>query len=159
MKEISCSIKVEREKTRHISGFGPRYLAGILAYAHPKRFASLRKFLFYCGYTQASKKLKKYNRKIKPIMYLLVRQVIMRKDTKYYSLYLIFKQHLSQKHPSESKKVIDMMARNRLATYLLKETYELFGAENREVLHFSSTFTEERSPTKIHSRPVCLNSS
>jgi hypothetical protein len=149
MKEIGNIIKIEREKTRHIKGFGPRYLAGILAYAHPTRFSSLRKFLFYCGYTEASRKLKKYNRRIKPIMHLLTTQVIMHKDTKYYSLYLKFKEQLSQRYPNKSKKPIDIMARNRLATYLLKAIYELFRAENREVLHFSQLSIEGKvySPT------------
>lgn len=130
MKEICSIVKVERNKVRHIKGFGPRYIAGILAYAHPQRFTSLRKFLFYCGYTQASRKLKKYNRRIKPIMHLLTRQVIMNKDEKYYQVYLKVKDDMRQRHPNKGKGGIDQMARNRLGTYLLKEIYELFRVEN-----------------------------
>jgi len=130
MREIESIVKPERLKIRYIKGFGSRYLAGILAYAHPKRFSSLRKFLFYCGYTEASRKLKKYNRKIKPIIYELNKQVIMNKDKKFYPLYIKFKSDLRQKHPNKNKKAIDQMARNRLGTYLLKEVYELFRVDN-----------------------------
>lgn len=130
MKQIENTVRPERQRTKHIKGFGARYLAGILAYAHPKRFPSLRKFLFYCGYTQASQKLKRYNRKIKPIVYELSRQVIMNKDKKYYPLYIKFKNDLRQKHPNKNKKAIDQMSRNRLGTYLLKEVYGLFRVDN-----------------------------
>jgi hypothetical protein len=129
-KEIVNMIKAEKQKVRHIKGFGSTYLAGILAYAHPNRFASQRKFLFYCGFTEASRKLKKYNRRIKPIMHELTKQIFMHKDQKYYPLYLKFKEDLRQMFPNKSKKAIDMMARNRMGTYLLKETYQIFRVEN-----------------------------
>ena len=96
-KKLSILVKDELPKVDHIKGIGPRYLAGILAYAHPSRFPSLRKFLFYCGYTQASRTNKNYNRRIKPIMRLLAESVIMHKDTKYYPLYHKVKEELSQK--------------------------------------------------------------
>jgi len=139
MKQIENTVRPDRQRTKHIKGFGNRYLAGILAYAHPNKFSSLRKFLFYCGYTQASRKLKRYNRKIKPIVHELVRHVIMCKDEQYYPFYLKVKEDLRQRHPERCKKGIDEMARNRIGTYLLKEVYELFRVENREVIRDSST--------------------
>jgi hypothetical protein len=128
-KQLHILMKTQLPKVKHIKGFGPRYLAGILAYAHPNRFPSLRKFLFYCGYTQASRKLKRYNRRIRPIIYRLTRQVIMQKDKEYYPLYLKIKDDLGQCFVLRTKKAIDMMARNRIGTYLLKEVYRLFRVE------------------------------
>ncbi len=132
-KELKVLMKDELPKVKHIKGFGVISLAGILAYAHPNRFPSKRKFLFYCGYTQASRKLKRYSRRIKPIMHELSKETIIYKDAKYYPLYIKFKEDLSKRYPERSKKAIDVIARNRIATYLLKEIYELFRVENREV--------------------------
>lgn len=142
-KELIILVKSELPKVEHIKGIGPRYLAGILAYAHPSRFASLRKFLFYCGYTEASTKLKKYNRRIKPIIHQLTRGVIMCKNKKYYPLYLKIKEDLSRRYPDRCKKIIDVMARNRVGTYLLKEIYEVFRGRKSRGLIFSSTSTTE----------------
>jgi len=132
-KQLQILMKNELLKVKHIKGIGAISLAGILAYAHPSRFPSLRKFLFYCGYPQASKEEKTYCRRIKPIMYNLVGSIIKAKEPKYYNLYLKFKTELNHKCPDKPKKTIDMTARNRTATYLLKEIYELFRVENREV--------------------------
>ena len=123
LEDVEEMIKEELKKVKHIKGVGVRYLAGILAYAHPNRFPSLRKFLFYCGYTEASNKLKKYSRRIKPIINQAVKNLIMHKDKKYYSLYLKFKQDLGNHYK----------AINRVGTYLLKEIYLIFNAESGEV--------------------------
>jgi len=129
-KELKILTKKERRKIKHImhiKGLGSRYLAGILAYAHPSRFPGQRKFLFYCGYTQASGKLKKYNRRIKPIMYNLVGSIIKAKDPKYYGLYLKFKEDAKTRNPNKPKIAIHRIAINRTATFFLKEIYELLG--------------------------------
>jgi hypothetical protein len=132
-KELQVLMKDELPKVKHIKGLGSRYLAGILAYAHPDRFSSQRKFLFYCGYTQASRIRKNYCRRIKPIMYNLVESVIMAKDPKYYTLYLKFKEDAKIRNPDKPKMAIHRIAVNRTATFLLKEIYELFRVENRVV--------------------------
>jgi len=155
-QEIKRLVRTERQKIKHIKGFGSITLAGILAYAHPHRFTSLRKFLFYCGYTQASCHLKRYSRKIKPIIYQATRFIIMNKDAKYYPFYLKVKDNLRQRDPNNTKKGIDAMARNRLGTYLLKEVYELFRVENREVFTIFSTSTYGRSFQEINSRSTYL---
>ena len=119
--ELRELVQAELPKVKHIKGFGPRYLAGILAYAHPARFSSLRKFLFYCGFTQASKEKKTYCRRIKPLMYNLVCQIIKARDTKYYSLYLKLKEDVKVKFQNKPKIAIHKIAINRplLSTYLL----------------------------------------
>ena len=128
-KELREFVQIELPKVKHIKGFGPRYLAGILAYANPSRFPSLRKFLFYCGYKQASRKKKRYCRRIKPIMYELVGQIMKHKDPKYYPLYLKFKAEAKFKFQNKPKIKHHMIAINRTATFMLKEIYQIFGGK------------------------------
>lgn len=128
-KELAALVKSELPKVKHIKGFGPCYLAGILAYAHPSRFPSLHKFLFYCGYTMVSRETKKYCRRIKPIMYNLVGSAIKAKDPKYYALYLKLKEDAKTKYPAKSKMKYHMIAINRTATFILKEVYQIWRAE------------------------------
>ena len=130
-RELEILIKNELPKVDHIQGFGVISLSGILAYAHPNRFFSLRKFLFYCGYKQSSRELKHYNHKIKPIMYNLVQSIIVWKDPKYYPLYLKMKEDTKIRHPEKCKcKIaIHRMAANRTATFLLKEVYQIWSVK------------------------------
>lgn len=106
-----------------IKGVGIRFLAGILAYAHPQRFSSKKKFLHYCGYTNSSHITNKYSRKVHSLGYLIARRVIMAKDGKYYPLYQKIKTKLSLKNPTYSKGKIDGMARNRVGTAIFSEIY------------------------------------
>jgi hypothetical protein len=135
-KELTLLVKDDLAKI-HIKGLGPRYLAGILAYAHPSRFPSQRKFLFYCGYTQASRINKHYCRRIKPIMYNLVGNIIKAKDPKYYMFYLKFKEDARIRNGNKSKMALHRIAINRTATFVLKEIYKIFRVDNR-VLFCSS---------------------
>lgn len=140
IKEITTLLGDDLKKVKHIKGFGPRYLAGILAYAHPSRFSSQRKFLFYCGYTQASRELKHYNRKIKPIIYQVIKNTIMKKDDMYYNMYISFKEHYKQKFPERHKMKWHMLAINRTATFLLKEVYFIWGHDKlRSACSFNNT--------------------
>jgi hypothetical protein len=126
MRDVRNMLKDELGKVSHIKGFHARYLAGILAYAHPNRFPSLRKFLVYCGYKQSAKITGRYNRKVCSLVNQLAKSVIICKDEKYYPLYLKIKQDLVNRYPNYSKKKIDAMAKNRVGTFLLKEIYNLF---------------------------------
>lgn len=130
MKEIKEMIKEDLKKVEHIKGLGVRYLAGILAYAHPNRFPSLRKFLFYCGFKQSSRILKKYNHRIPSLVHRIVVKLIMNKDSKYYPLYKQIKKQLAKKNPDYTKAKINGVCMNRVGTLLLKELYGLF---NRKV--------------------------
>lgn len=137
--QIQNLIKNDLAKVSHIKGLGVIGLGGILAYAHPSRFPSLRKFLFYCGYTKASHTLKRkhpsgksnyyYNRRIPPIMFNVVQGLIKAKNPKYYSLYLKFKLNLKLKNPTKPKIAIHRMAINRTATFLLKEIYSIWSGK------------------------------
>jgi len=129
MKEITIILGSEIKKVNHIKGFGPRCLAGILAYAHPSRFPSLRKYLFYCGYTEASRKNKCYRHSVKGIMFLLVGNLMKQKDKHYYPMYLEFKEKLRVKFPTKPKMAIHMIAINRTATFILKEVYQIWRVE------------------------------
>jgi len=128
-KELKFLVKDDLKKI-HIQGLNVVGLSGILAYAHPSRFKSLRKFLFYCGYKQSSRELKHYCRKIKPIMYILVRDIIMNKDEKYYPLYL--KKDAKIRQPEKSKMAIHRIAMNRVATFVLKEVYNIWGGVDKK---------------------------
>jgi hypothetical protein len=126
MGDVRNMLRNEVNEVSHIKGFHTRYLAGILAYAHPNRFPSLRKFLVYCGYKQSAKITGRYNRKVCSLVNQLARSVIIYKDEKYYPLYLKIKQDLAKRYPNYSKTKIDAMAKNRVGTFLLKEIYSLF---------------------------------
>jgi len=138
--KMTKMIKTEIDQISHIKGVGPVTLAGILAHAHPNRFPSLRKFLFYCGYTNASRTLKKvhpsgksnlhYNRKIPPIMFNSCLSIIKAKDTKYYPLYLKLKEDMKLKYPDI--KSTHYVAINRLSTIVLKEIYSIFHGVERK---------------------------
>jgi len=145
-KELVVLLGNELQKVKHIKGFGIISLAGILAYAHPSRFPSLRKFLFYCGYTMASRKLKNYNRKIKPIMYSLITSLTRNKDLKYYQLYLNFKKYDEEKTPNVTKMHHHMVAMNKVATQVLKEVYKIWQPNLHERL---------RSERNINSNDNC----
>jgi transposase len=126
VKQINELVKSNAEKTQHLKGVGGLLLAKLLAYAHPKRFPSLRKFLAYCGYKQSSAETGRYNRKAKKTVKLMVDTLIMNKDDFYYPLYELIRCDLEKKHPEYPRHKIDGMTRNRVGTFLLKELYRLF---------------------------------
>lgn len=126
MEVVKSIIKSDLEKVKHIKGLGVRYLGGLLAYAHPKRFPSLRRFLSYCGYKGNWKVTQKYSRKVKSLVHQIVVQMIMHKDKEYYTLYLKIKQDLSKKFPNYRKGKIDGMTKNRVGTFFLKEFWCTF---------------------------------
>ena len=123
MKEVKVMIKDELKKVKHIKGLGPRYLAGLLAYAHPKRFQNIGRYLYYCGYTKASKLTKKYSRKVSGLVYQIVESLIRQKDERYYPLYVKIKSEQLSDFPKAKRHRIAM---NRVGTLFLKEFYKIF---------------------------------
>lgn len=154
LKDIKSMIKDDLKKVDYIKGLGLRLLAGLLAYADPKRFPSLRKFLHYCGHKKSSKITKKYSRKVNSIVYQIVTGTIMHKDTKYYPLYRKIKENLSERNPQFRKAKIDGMAKNRTGTFLLKEIYTIFGCRNSERTDrlINSVSKEPRTGLRFNSR-------
>ena len=126
LKEILVLIRDDLKKVKHIKGVGVRYLAGLLAYAHPERFSNLHKFLHYCGRKGSSRISKKYNHKVSSLVHQMTTEAVIHKDQKYYPLYKKIKEDLKTKHPTYSKIKIHSMALNRIGTFLLKEIYSLF---------------------------------
>lgn len=126
LSEARLIISDELGKVKHIKGLGIRYLSGILAYAHPRKFSSLSKFLAYCGYKNSVKISKKYNRTVKSFVSRVVILVVIKKDKRYYPLYKKIKSNLKKRHPTYTKGKVDGMSKNRVATFLLKEIYQLF---------------------------------
>lgn len=126
---LRLKMAPELSKVEHIEGLGAIGLSTILAYAHPERFPSQRKFLYYCGFTQASRVNKKYNRRIKPALFIMVLKIIQNKDPKYYPLYLKLKTDAATKKPDATKGYINAIAFNRTATFLLKEIYSIWRVE------------------------------
>ena len=127
--EIKQIIKSEGKKILELKCISGILLAKLLAYAHPKRFPSLRKFLHYCGFKKSARITNRYSRKAKTTVWLMVRMLIMTKNEVYYPLYLRIKQKLSQRFPNYSKRRIDGMARLRVGVFLLKYLYEVFSEE------------------------------
>jgi len=123
-KQIAEMIASERQKIQIDKGLRDILLARILAFAHPSRFSSCRKFLHYCGYTQSARISKKYRRDVHAAGYQIVCYLIMEKDSKYYPLYIDIKRQFSMRHSNYSKLRIDGMVRNRLGTLVLKDIYK-----------------------------------
>lgn len=123
MKEVKQMVIEDLKKVKHIKGLGVRYLAGLLAYANPKRFRTLHRYLLYCGYKGA---YRKFNRTVKSIVYQIVVQLIMHKDGHYYPLYLKIKEDIRKRFPKYRKIKIDRISKNRLGTFFLKEFYRIF---------------------------------
>lgn len=125
LMEVKPLLKDDLEKVSDINGLGLRFLAGLLAVAHPKRFSTLSRYLAYCGYKESSwlKGKGKYNRDAKTIAWQITKSIILHKDPRFYSLYLKLKQDLRTRYPNYSKAQIHGMAINRTSTFLLKELY------------------------------------
>lgn len=132
LKKVKPLLKDELKKVEDIHGVGPTLLAGLLATAHPKRFSTLSKYLGYCGYKGSSWQngKGKYNRVAKSLAWQMTRCVIMHKDSRFYPLYLKIKEDLRKKNPDYAKCKIHGMAKNRVATFILKELYSRFSQEN-----------------------------
>jgi len=137
------SLLSKELKIIDIKGFGPTNLACILTFAHPNKFPSLRKYLFYCGYTSRNKLTVNYCHRIKPTMYLILDGIMRKKDPKYYPIYIKIKNEWLAKFEDENfvksfqeahskskiykkfpkKLIADGLARNRVSTLILKEVY------------------------------------
>jgi hypothetical protein len=123
LEEIKAMIRVELMKVKHIKGLGPRFLAGLLAYAHPCRFPNVGRFLYYCGYTKASKITNRYNRKVAGLVYQITKSLIRHKNEKYYELYIKIKSEQPSSFLPIKKHRIAM---NRVGTLFLKDFYHIF---------------------------------
>lgn len=125
LKKLEPLLSEELRKIGDIKGIGLRYLAGLLATAHPKKFPTLSKFLSYCGYKNSSwnRGTGKYNRVAKCLAWQMSKSIILHKDPTFYKLYLKFKDDLHVKYPDYPKAKINGMAINRTSTFILKELY------------------------------------
>jgi hypothetical protein len=56
----------------------------------------------------------------------------MNKDEKYYPLYLKMKQDAKIRQPEKSKMAIHRIAMNRVATFVLKEVYNIWGGVDKK---------------------------
>jgi hypothetical protein len=122
-QQIARMIASEREKIPSSKDLRDMLLAKVLAFAHPTRFSTCRRFLHYCGFTQSAKLSKKYRRDVHSTGYQMAISVVMTKNLKYYPLYKTIKQQLLLKHPHYSKSKVDGMAKTRIATLIFKDIY------------------------------------
>jgi len=120
---IEKLVEEDFEELPSIEGLSKFLLGKLLAYAHPRRFPTLRKFLRYCGYRGTAKYDGKYCRRAKSTAYLMVWSVIIHKDREFYPRYLKMREEFSRDNPDWSKGKVDGVVRNRLATLLLKKIY------------------------------------
>lgn len=124
LKEVKPLIAKELEIAKDMKGVDIALMARLLASAHPKNFPTLSRYLLYCGYKEWSKKhTKRYNREAHTVAWLMASNLIMKKDSKFYPLYLKIKEDLRQKYPDYTNGKIHGMAMNRLATFVLKHIY------------------------------------
>lgn len=113
-------------------GIGPVIIAELLAFAHPNRFPSLRKFLYYCGRKEMAKKNKNYSRIASTTAYQAAEGLIRGRNEKYRKLYDEIKKSITEKHKEELeakkpgiKAKIHGKTLNRLSTFWLKDFYNL----------------------------------
>lgn len=129
-KEIAQMVQEERAKVPIGEGLYDVLFAEVIAFAHPKRFSSCRQFLHFCGYTQSAKVSGHYRRDVHSTGHEIAKGLIMKKDEKYYPLYLKIKEGIATRLPWFHKIDIDQKAKNRIATLVFKEIYKsLVGTE------------------------------
>ena len=138
-KSLTKYFKHKISLFKDIKGLGERYAFGILLTANPLDFRTITRYLKYCGLKNKEQIGNKYNRSAKSIFHQIAKEVIMKKDKKYYPLYLEIKSVIAQKHnPEWTKKHIDNAARNRIATLIAKEFYKRIKNEKDSQILLSS---------------------
>jgi len=119
LKEAEYELRDKVKLCEKWKGVGIRNLAYMFAFAHPQRFSSLRKFLYYCGRKEEARKNKNFSRIASTMAYQIAISLVRAKDEKYYPLYLKIK--------SEFKKdrliIIHRKTLNRISTLWLKDFY------------------------------------
>jgi len=128
LKMLKPLLSDELSKVDDIKGVGIRFLAGLLATAHPKRFPTLSKYLSYCGYKETSWRQGKgkFNREAKSVAWQMSKSIILHRDPHFYPLYIKIKNDLKNKNPEYAKSKINGMTINRTSTFLLKEIYSRY---------------------------------
>lgn len=108
-------------------GIGPVIVAQLLAFAHPKRFPSLRKFLYYCGRKEQAKKNKNYSRIASATAFQAASGLIKGKNEEYRPIYDEIKESLTERYADLERKgkkaMVNGMTLNRLSTLWLKDFY------------------------------------
>ncbi len=137
MKEFTKHFKKQLTKVNDIKGIGIRYLAGILLYAHPRRFPCISAYLAYCGYKGSRVKKKgqqaKYHHNVKSMYNQIVDGVIKnhkrQPNAKFCKMYVDFKKQFQKKQPDWTKGHVEGVTKNRVATFICKEIYQRFHNE------------------------------
>lgn len=124
LKEALPFIQEDLEKI-NIKGVGKTLIAEILTSANPHRFPSLSAYLAFCGYNQHSNETNKYNRTAKTTAFQMAKSCIMHKNPEWYPFYLKLKEDLKNRFPEDRKGKINGKAINRLATFLLKQIWNV----------------------------------
>ena len=138
-KPLAKYFKHEIFLFKDIKGLGERYVFGVMLTANPLDFESKQRYLMYCGFKNKDQIGNKYNRSSKSIFYQISKEVIMKKDKKYYPFYLEIKSAIVQKHnPEWTKGHIDNAARNRIATLIAKKFYRRIRNEKHNQILLSS---------------------
>lgn len=132
LKEAEAIMGEEGELHKRWRGIGVRHIAYLLAFAHPKRFPSLRKFLYYCGYKGEAKKNKNYSRIACGTGYLIAESFVRHKNEIYYPLYLEIKKSFETEKPI----IAHRKALNRIITLWLKEFYKEVLVESKNAQNF-----------------------
>ena len=138
-KPLAKYFKHEISLFKDIKGLGERYVFGIMLTANPLNFKTLSRYLMYCGLVSREQSKNKYNHSVLGLFHQITKELIMKKDKKYYPLYLEIKSTIAERHnPDWIKGHIDNAARNRISTLIAKEFYRRIKNEkNNQISLFS----------------------
>lgn len=126
-KILERIFRIEIALFDDIKGIGTVTVAKALLFSNPKNFPNVSKYFAYVGFKDSVSKTKNGKRRVNPKrtpFYQMCDGVIMKKDKKWYPLYLKIKEKLKLKFPEDKPFIIDSKAKNRISTLLVKEFYK-----------------------------------
>lgn len=126
-KVLERIFRVEIALFDDIKGISTITITKALLFSNPRNFLSVSKYLAYVGFKGSVSKTKNKKRRINPKrtpFYQMCESMVMKKDKKWYPLYLEIKEKLKKKFPDDKPYINDGKAKNRISTLLAKEFYK-----------------------------------
>ena len=110
-----------------IEGISTVTISKALLFSNPRNFSCVSKYIRYLGFTEATSRTENGKRRINPKrtpFYQMCKGIIIKKDRKWYPLYLEIKEKLKLRFPENRPYQINEKAINRISTLLAKEFYK-----------------------------------
>ena len=117
-----------------IEGISTVTISKALLFSNPKNFSCVSKYIRYLGFTKDTSKTDNGKRRINPKrtpFYQMCKGIIIKKDRKWYPIYLEIKEKLKLKFPENRPYQINEKAINRISTLLAKEFYRRIRNQKR----------------------------